>query len=142
MDNRELKFRVCYTEQNGDRIIFYSNNARYLIALSGQIYENYGKSFQSPLWENCFDTYAAPYLEQFTGLKDKNGKEIYEGDIIQYTQQLFNTNSDNFPTKVKEVKWRASLGAWNVYETAAGESDVEVVGNVFENPELLKSKND
>ena len=77
-------------------------------------------------------------LQQFTGLLDKNGREIFEGDIIKYTQHLFNTNPDKFPTKTKQVQWESDLGRWNVYTTAAGKSDVEVIGNIFENPELAQ----
>lgn len=74
-------------------------------------------------------------LNQFTGLQDKNGVDIYESDIIQYTQHLFCTKEEDFPTKTKVVKWLGDR--WNVYETNAGESDIEIIGNIYENPELL-----
>ena len=39
--------------------------------------------------------------------------------------------------KIKSVRWLNYLGAFNLFETAAGESDFIIIGNIFENPELL-----
>ena len=108
---------------NGNGIVLVSKTGYY------QDFENSSYAGESSQYE----------IQWPTGLKDSLGREIYEGDIIKYTQLLFNTRAENFPTKTKEVKWRAVLGAWNVYETAAGESDIEVIGNIFENPNLLQT---
>jgi hypothetical protein len=86
-----------------------------------------------------FDSNGIPYyncdLEQYTGLTDKNGKEIYEGDIII---------SKNIVKKGAEVKWDVygwSIGScwpFSDYESSYGSFDFEVIGNIHENPELLK----
>lgn len=75
------------------------------------------------------------YLMQYTGLNDVSGNKIFECDIIEYTQHHFNT--DMVKTKRKIVKWK--YDKWGVYETNAGESDVKVIGNIFENPDLLQN---
>jgi uncharacterized phage protein (TIGR01671 family) len=84
---------------------------------------------------------------QFTGLKDKNGKEIYEGDIYRWV-------SWNKAERIGVVEYEIGFGGDG--ETWAGFGfpsditrldnddepwrDVEVIGNIYENPELLEKK--
>jgi len=71
---------------------------------------------------------------QFTGLHDKNGKEIYEGDIILHDEIRFEVIWSNGRFLLRhERKWLDDeRNIWNI-----GESGMEVIGNRFENPELL-----
>lgn len=68
-------------------------------------------------------------LEQWTGLKDKNGREIYEGDIVAFGVPLKNK-------KIAAVEWK-NIG-WNPFLTELMDEWAEVMGNIHENPELLK----
>ena len=67
---------------------------------------------------------------QYTGLKDENGKEIFEGDIV----------STNFPHNketVEEIVFNQGEG-WNGFGKGRDENFVEIKGNIYENPELRK----
>ena len=70
--------------------------------------------------------------QEFTGVIDDKGKEIYEGDFISFKQHHFNT--DLIIEKIKIVKY--NYDRWNIFETNAGETDIEVVGNIYETPEM------
>ena len=71
-------------------------------------------------------------LMQFTGLKDKNGKEIYEGDII-FTGILGDKNCQYPVTYKNGCFW---VNEWLLKDSLSG----EVIGDIYENPELLNRK--
>lgn len=76
---------------------------------------------------------AAIDLREFTGLYDRNGKEIYEGDIVRRpTGQLVNVRSFTFDSgSVRTVNYLIHGYQYTL--------DDEVIGNIYENPELLSS---
>ena len=75
---------------------------------------------------------------QFTGLHDKNGKEIYEGDIVSDIKGKMKVNCELVDqTEVLAVEYHGA--AFNISHLSLVSNDsVEVIGNIYDNPELLK----
>ena len=85
-------------------------------------------------------------IMQFTGLTDKKGREIYEGDIVKFDIPSskpffvkwdaggFIVDRDDVPTSTEKAHWLKHghfLAMWHIEGS-------EIIGNIFENPELLK----
>lgn len=72
--------------------------------------------------------------EQYTGLKDKDGKEIYEGDIVKDHNEW-----------IAVIVWREKMAAFGIKWVDGVEDDFEfhlpceIIGNIHENPELLEA---
>lgn len=133
---RELKFRI-WDKQN--KIFIYERDAshkRLAISLVGLVYHG---GYDDVLTENDY------VVQQYTGLKDCSGKDIYEGDIVSYEAGEPNRNDGSFYKSISEVKfengafWPRPIkeeceDSWYDYEL----KNICIIGNIFENPELLK----
>lgn len=78
-------------------------------------------------------------IQQFTGLKDKTGKEIYEGDLVGIQRHDYEISAIYWG----EAEWLAGVLALNANLFLDGKAhcDLEVIGNIYENPELLNVSN-
>lgn len=127
--NRNIKFRVWSEDENGflKYIDGYSPNFLRVARAT-----SFGSEWLDVKKDNLF-------IEQFTGIKDKNDKEIYEGDFVECHDKL------GYSGKIYGiVKFDSEYGAfriafsdifaWTFYQI---QGEVEVIGNIRENPELL-----
>lgn len=88
-------------------------------------------------------------IMQYTGLKDKNGNEIYEGDIVRFNVYEYEKLDSSI---ISEVKWCKELCSLSIAVNERGtrgtlghfldlNKEVEVIGNIYENYELLEQIN-
>lgn len=125
--NREIKFRIWDVENKemlkvrelDFKLTFYGGR----IAIRPDQYNDY------------FDT-EDMILMQYTGLHDKNGKEIWESDIVEITREcIYEKGIIVFRNGCFFIKTKEILLA--LYNCEANNYKVKVIGNIYENSELL-----
>lgn len=125
--SREIKFRIW--DENSKK---WLDNYR--------VYQ-YGNIANNGEWTDREEV----VVQQYTGLKDNNGKEIYEGDIVSYSVTAFGSTEDIRLV----VEYDSFRGCYDAMMPPTKEPsipmsfanalmDCRMVGNIFENPELLK----
>ena len=135
MTNREIKFRAWEKNTNQMMKVYNVIHCEGGLRVEGTgVHIGNGWVTQ----ENGYKHNCDAILMQYTGLKDKNGVEIYEGDVVKF-------NFTGREEGTSEVKWE--YGEWNVTDFSEdvrisdnlyGAAYIEVMGNIHQNPELLK----
>lgn len=119
--NREIKFRA------------WSEHQYKMINFNDLVNQEW--NFQDIDRINCGGSFCK--LMQYTGRKDKNGKEIYEGDIIEKHFEKYEVlfhNCEWVFTKLNDY-YKEYFYKLNFFDN----ENFEIVGNIFENPEFIKS---
>jgi uncharacterized phage protein (TIGR01671 family) len=127
---RQLKFRVW--DKLEKRFIYPDKGyqGHYVLSLDGKFHNLQNGSGG----DECV-------VQQFTGYYDKNGKEIYEGDLFKSFKSDNNRKWE--PVEFKDGQWQANFRGARVFSLYEMFGDIatgdypEVIGNIFETPEHL-----
>ena len=140
---REIKYRGIPTDNNtsydkedgfveGSLII---DNNKYYIVL--EVIDNIKRDD----YAICMIEVIPETVRQYTGLKDKNGKEIYEGDIVSFNLK---SDSEGQPYIIGYIEYQTTFSGYRIMSFEGSFAldynikDIEVIGNIYDNPELLK----
>lgn len=129
--NREIKFRAW---DDFRKEMIYCDDKHYWALFNSPDSIGYGLYHRNDGHRLLSGEYNPPIM-QFTGLHDKSGKEIYEGDIVT-TFKLTSVG-------IGKIEYREDIASFIVNEFIEGGWDsieiaIEVIGNIYEHPELIK----
>lgn len=129
---REIEFRGWH---KANQVMLYEGWNDTVLGHKGQYFLNKAKLFEFG---------ESVEVMQYTGLKDKNGVEIYEGDVIE---AKWNDHVGLIRGEVKYQTRECGFRAWGRFPSGSlgsmmPGSNVVVLGNIYENPELLDGGND
>ena len=135
--NREIKFRAWHNIEKEMRevaMLRWEDGRMSRIA-------GYWKETRNNGWTDHDPLEGKYVLMQYTGLKDKNGKEIYEGDVLKWKYVNDNGYRRREFVTIFSVFYNEGTAE---YKTSDGDSlytclndSIEVIGNIYENPELI-----
>jgi len=132
---RPIKFRAWDVKRKH----FIYHNTKYAdtfcISLDGRFgYEGISEGGSGIQWWDK-DRFI---LQQFTGLLDKNGKEVFEGDIISRIRGISEIvwSDDGWAVKTF-AGWKTQENVF-CYQRFCEVGEIEIIGNIYETPELLK----
>ena len=125
---REIKFRAWYRGTMYEHIILHFSPKYTSVEII--------KKPNERKTENIFTDTDKAKLMQYTGLKDKNGVEIYEGDVVESKQNWLVSDTGEDETLRTTVSWDEKSAMYIGIASDDLESH-KVIGNIYENKELL-----
>jgi len=141
---REIKFRAWRTDEDGGYMV---DSPRSMATILERHMRDYPATM-NPGWSDHVATVTSDdyILMQYTGLKDKNGRQIYEGDVVIHPESKREAKSlpytvewygSGFCTihRFKDPDSGREVMQWSPLSDSYRE--IEVIGNIYENPELL-----
>ena len=134
MENRELKFRVWrYCDGEKSNKMYYTDRAKLMEFDGADIIFRTNSEHD---WVDGSAFYPdKSVIMQYTGLKDKNGKEIFEGDILKVNPNEEPFDKDTYWQQYK-VEIPAIFYTLEHFATNGIEEDFEIIGNIYQNPDL------